>query len=85
MQRRDFLKTAALHTVEPFHEEHSAYFLCRRSKGDMIYRTLVSTGELVSAIGMGGFHIAKHGLSDDESVRLVRSAIDRGITFMDNS
>lgn len=54
-------------------------------KGDMIYRKLGSTGELVSAIGMGGFHIAKHGLSDDESIRLVRSAIDRGITFMDNS
>ena len=53
--------------------------------GDMLYRTLGRTGELVSAIGMGGFHIAQHGLSEDESVRLVRSAIDRGITFMDNS
>ena len=28
---------------------------------------------------------SQHGLSDDESIRLVRSAIDRGITFMDNS
>ena len=54
-------------------------------KGDMLYRTLGRTGEKVSVIGMGGFHIAKHGLSDDESIRLVRSAIDRGITFMDNS
>jgi uncharacterized protein len=54
-------------------------------KGDMLYRTLGRTGEKVSAIGMGGFHIAKHGLSDDQSIRLVRSAIDRGITFMDNS
>jgi uncharacterized protein len=54
-------------------------------KGDMLYRTLGRTGEQVSAIGMGGFHIAKHGLSDEESIRLVRSAIDRGITFLDNS
>jgi aryl-alcohol dehydrogenase-like predicted oxidoreductase len=54
-------------------------------KGDMLYRKLGRTGEQVSAIGMGGFHIAKHGLSDEESIRLVRSAIDRGITFMDNS
>ncbi len=54
-------------------------------KGDMLYRTLGSTGEKVSAIGMGGFHIGQHGLSDDDSVRLIRSAIDRGITFMDNS
>jgi len=54
-------------------------------KGNMLYRTLGRTGENVSAIGMGGFHIAKHGLSEDKSIRMVRSAIDRGITFMDNS
>jgi predicted aldo/keto reductase-like oxidoreductase len=54
-------------------------------KGDMLYRTLGRTGERVSAIGMGGFHIAQPGHSEEQSVRLVRSAIDRGITFMDNS
>ncbi|MGB7603024.1 MAG: aldo/keto reductase [Candidatus Sulfotelmatobacter sp.] len=53
--------------------------------GDMLYRTLGRTGERVSIIGMGGFHIAQHGLTEDESIRLVRAAIDRGITFMDNS
>ena len=53
--------------------------------GDMLYRTLGRTGEPVSVIGMGGFHIAQHGLTEDESIRLVRTAIDRGITFMDNS
>ena len=54
-------------------------------KGDMLYRTLGRTGERVSAIGMGGFHLGKHALSDDDSLRLIRSGIDRGITFMDNS
>ena len=54
-------------------------------KGDMLYRTLGRTGEQVSAIGMGGFHIAQPGLTGNESIRLVRAAIDRGITFMDNS
>ena len=54
-------------------------------KGDMIYRTLGRTGEQVSAIGMGGYHIGHHGLSEDDSIRLVRTAIDGGITFMDNS
>src|SRR4051794_16164250 len=54
-------------------------------KGDMLYRTLGRTGEKVSAIGMGGFHIAQHSLTEDDSIRLIRSAIDRGITFMDNS
>jgi predicted aldo/keto reductase-like oxidoreductase len=54
-------------------------------KGDMLYRTLGRTGEQVSVIGMGGFHIAQPAHSEEESIRLVRSAIDRGITFMDNS
>ena len=53
--------------------------------GDMLYRTLGRTGERVSAIGMGGFHLAQHGLKEEESIWLVRAAIDRGITFMDNS
>ncbi len=53
--------------------------------GDMLYRTLGRTAERVSAIGLGGFHIAQHSLTEDESIRLVRAAIDRGITFMDNS
>jgi len=57
----------------------------QKAAGGMIYRTLGKTGEKVSAIGMGGFHIGQPKLSDEESVRLVRAAIDGGITFMDNS
>ena len=51
--------------------------------GGMIFRRLGRTGERVSAIGMGGYHI---GVPEDEqeSIRLVRSAIDHGINFMDN-
>ncbi len=52
-------------------------------EGEMIYRTLGSTGEKVSAIGMGGFHLSKPQ-TDEEAVKLVRAAIDRGLTFMDN-
>src|SRR5206468_10298748 len=54
-------------------------------QGEMLYRALGKTGEKVSAIGLGGFHVAKTGVSEDESIRLIRAAIDRGITFMDNS
>jgi aryl-alcohol dehydrogenase-like predicted oxidoreductase len=57
----------------------------QKATGGMIYRTLGKTGERVSAIGMGGFHLGQPKLSDEESVRLVRAAIDGGITFMDNS
>lgn len=53
-------------------------------RGDMLYRQLGRTGETVSAIGLGGHHIGRPP-DEAEAIRLVRSAIDRGITFMDNS
>ena len=53
-------------------------------RGEMLYRTLGRTGEQVSAIGLGGFHIGKIE-EEQESIKLIRSAIDRGINFMDNS
>ncbi len=53
-------------------------------EGTMLYRTLGKTGERVSAIGIGGSHLSR-GPSEEEAIRIVRSAIDRGITFLDNS
>ncbi len=49
----------------------------------MIYRTLGSTGEKVSAIGLGGHHIGRPK-DPAEGVQIIRTAIDHGITFMDN-
>ena len=49
----------------------------------MEYRTLGKTGERVSAIGLGGAHAARP-TSPEESIRIIRTAIDNGITFMDN-
>lgn len=51
--------------------------------GEMLYRTLGRTGEKVSGIGLGGHHIGRPK-DEQEGVRIVRAAIDRGITFMDN-
>jgi diketogulonate reductase-like aldo/keto reductase len=52
---------------------------------DMKYRPLGTTGELISMVGLGGFHLAKpHGATSDEAVRIVHAAIDAGITFFDN-
>jgi aryl-alcohol dehydrogenase-like predicted oxidoreductase len=51
----------------------------------MIYRTLGSTGESVSAIGVGGWHLGLKHVDEELAVRIVRSAIDRGINFLDNS
>lgn len=53
-------------------------------KGEMLYRTLGRTGEQVSVIGLGGHHIGRPP-DEQDGIRLIRSAIDRGINFMDNS
>jgi aryl-alcohol dehydrogenase-like predicted oxidoreductase len=47
-------------------------------------RPLGRTGENVSIIGLGGFHLGRPGLGEEESIRIIRTAIDSGITFLDN-
>jgi aryl-alcohol dehydrogenase-like predicted oxidoreductase len=48
-------------------------------------RRLGRTGEFVSAIGLGGFHIGQPSQADAAVIKLIHAAIDRGITFLDNS
>ncbi|MGI9068984.1 MAG: aldo/keto reductase [Pyrinomonadaceae bacterium] len=50
----------------------------------MIYRTLGSTEEKVSAIGVGGWHLGLKHVDGQLAIRIVRSAIDQGINFLDN-
>jgi predicted aldo/keto reductase-like oxidoreductase len=88
MDRRYFLKTAtvaAAGSVAPagVASAQSSNLPRRPESPNMIYRELGSTGERVSAIGIGGYHLGKQQ-DPDESIRLLRAAIDRGITFMDN-
>ncbi|MDF5717497.1 MAG: aldo/keto reductase [Rhizonema sp. NSF051] len=54
------------------------------SNSEMLYRVLGSTGERVSAIGLGGWHIGLKNVDEQLGIRIVRTAIDRGINFMDN-
>ncbi|MBD1909444.1 MULTISPECIES: aldo/keto reductase [unclassified Leptolyngbya] len=54
------------------------------SDSEMQYRELGSTGVKVSAIGLGGWHLSLKHVDEELAIRIVRSAIDRGITFMDN-
>ncbi len=53
-------------------------------RGEVPHRTLGRTGERVSAIGIGGFHLGKPELPESESIRIIRAAIDNGINFLDN-
>lgn len=52
---------------------------------EMPTRILGKTGERVSVLGLGGSHIGTPELTKPEAVRIIRSAIDRGLNFMDNS
>jgi predicted aldo/keto reductase-like oxidoreductase len=52
---------------------------------DMQYRLLGSTGEKVSVVGVGGWHLGLKHVDEQLSLHIVRLAIDRGISFMDNS
>ena len=54
------------------------------SKGAIPYRPLGRTGEMVSLAGLGGYHIGIQK-EEQESIRLIRTAIDNGINFLDNS
>jgi len=53
--------------------------------GAIPLRPLGQTGEQVSAVGLGGWHLGLKSVDDALSTRIVRTAIDRGITFLDNS
>ena len=56
-----------------------------KHRGEMPTRELGKTGVRVSAIGLGGSHIGKSNLSQKEAIRIIRTALDRGLSFMDNS
>lgn len=81
MTRRDFMKmaiaTGVLAAAGP-------RVWAAEGKGEVPLRELGRTGEKVSCIGLGGSHIGKMK-DEQESIRVMRTAIDRGLTFMDNS
>ncbi len=52
-------------------------------EGEMLYRQLGRTGEKVSVIGLGGHHIGRPK-NEQFAIKLIQTAIDRGINFMDN-
>jgi len=47
------------------------------------YRPLGRTGESVSLLGIGGYHIGVP--SEAEGIEIVRTALDQGVNFLDNA
>lgn len=54
------------------------------NQGVIPRRTLGRTGEKVSIVGLGGSHIGKQS-DEQESLRIIRTALDQGMNFLDNS
>ncbi|MDR3538522.1 MAG: aldo/keto reductase [Acetobacteraceae bacterium] len=54
-------------------------------QGGMKFRVLGETGERVSLVGIGGYHLAlPGGPTPADATRIVRAGIDAGINFCDN-
>lgn len=80
--RRDFLKKAsALAVTLPLLSFDSD----GKSVRSIPKRRLGRTNEYVSLISIGGFHIGEDSLSDEESIEIMRTAVDMGVNFFDNA
>jgi len=79
MDRRDFLKKATATTVV----SSLGARLALGATDSLPYRVLGHTGEKVSLIGVGGYHLG-HTSDEQEAIRIVRTALDNGVNFLDN-
>src|SRR5215212_11661176 len=55
-----------------------------QSSSEMPMRVLGRTGVEISLVGLGGWHLGFKYIDEELSTRIVRTAIDSGINFMDN-
>jgi predicted aldo/keto reductase-like oxidoreductase len=77
--RREFLEVAAATSLLAGFSP----FVTAETRSGIPYRALGRTGEKVSAIGIGGYHLGRQS-DEQESIRIVRTALDSGINFLDN-
>ena len=78
--RREFLELAAATALLADFATHAH---AAEGASEIPRRTLGRTGEKVSCIGLGGYHIGMQS-TEEESIRIIRSALDNGINFLDN-
>ena len=82
MDRRDFIRTAAATALLTSLGHTRTY---GASTGQIPSRILGHTGEKVSLVGIGGAHIGLGSVSDDLATQIIRTALDSGVNFLDNS
>jgi predicted aldo/keto reductase-like oxidoreductase len=80
MNRRRFLQAAAVSAIVTSLRNHHA----QAQTTTIPRRTLGRTGEKVSVVGLGGYHLGMQK-DEQESIRIIRTALDSGINFLDNS
>jgi uncharacterized protein len=81
LSRREFLERSLATSLALSLSTSTAW--ATDSKGDIPYRTLGSTGEKVSIIGLGGYHLGMQS-DEGESIRIIRAGLDHGVNFLDN-
>ena len=79
MDRRRFLQTAAATTLMT---SLSKKLADAAETASVPMRVLGRSGEKVSVVGLGGYHLGVPG--EQEAIRIVRTALDSGINFLDN-
>jgi predicted aldo/keto reductase-like oxidoreductase len=80
LTRREFLGTAVGTTVV---SGLLPRVWAAETRNGIPYRTLGNTGENVSCIGLGGYHLGQQS-DEQESLRIIRTGLDEGINFLDN-
>jgi predicted aldo/keto reductase-like oxidoreductase len=80
MDRRNFLKTAAATTVMTSLSKKLTH---ATDSATVPTRVLGHTGEKISMVGLGGYHLGMQS-DEQESIRIIRTGLDSGITFLDN-
>lgn len=82
LSRRDFMQTAAVAAAVA---ALGATPPTVEVRNGMPYRTLGRTGEKVSLLCVGGAHVTTPSIGEQEIIRLIRTAVDEGVNFLDNA
>ena len=80
VSRREFVSFAAASLL---FTQLNGQAAAAEARNGIPYRTLGRTGEKVSLVGLGGYHLGKQA-DPQESIRIIRTGLDEGLNFLDN-